>query len=140
MMFLVEPELDLAGATTHRSLQEMIPEVPISVRIALFQVLVVIVGVFMTRVAFMMSGYPESNLDWNGLALLVRNYGFTLLLIPVAWTIAVTYLENYCGGWWSRRWTLTTGILILAVLATLLLWSYSNPYNFRKMPMRTLSQ
>ena len=61
----------------------MIPEVPISVRIALFQVLVVIVGVFMTRVAFMMSGYPESNLDWNGLALLVRNYGFTLLLIPV---------------------------------------------------------
>ena len=118
----------------------MIPEVHISVRIALFQVFAVIVGVFMTRAAFMMSGYPESNLDWNGLALLVRNYGFNLLLIPVAWTIAATYLENYSSGWWSRRWTLTTGIVILAALAILLLWSYSNPYHFHKMPLRTWTQ
>lgn len=118
----------------------MIPEVHISVRIALLQVFAVIVGVFMTRASFMLSGYPESDLDWNGLALLVRNYGFVLLLIPVAWTISATCLENNCAGWWSRRWTLTTGILILAALAILLLWSYSNPYHFYKMPLRSISQ
>jgi magnesium-transporting ATPase (P-type) len=118
----------------------MIPEVHISVRIALLQFFTVIVGVFMTRAAFMMLGYPESNLDWNGLALLLRNYGFILLLIPVAWTITVTYLENCSVGWWSRRWTLATGILIMAALAILLLWSYSNPYHFHKMPLRSLSE
>lgn len=118
----------------------MIPEVHISGRIALFQVFAVIVGLFMTRAAFIMSGYPDSNLDWNGLALLVRNYGFDLLVIPVAWTIAATYLENYYSGWWSRRWTLTTGIVILTALGILLLCSYSNPYHFHKMPLRSMSQ
>jgi magnesium-transporting ATPase (P-type) len=118
----------------------MIPEVHISVRIALFQVFAVIIGVFMTRAAFMISGYPESDLDWNGLALLVHNYGFILLLIPVSWTIAATYLENYSASWWSRRWTLTTGILILTSLAIFFLWSYSNPYRFHKMPLHSMSQ
>lgn len=116
----------------------MMAEVHISVRIAFFQVFAVIIGVFMTRAAFTMAGYPESNLDWNGLSLLVRNYGFTLLLIPVAWTIAAIYLENDSAGWWSRHWTLTTGIMILAAITIFLLWSYSNPYHFHKIPLLPL--
>jgi hypothetical protein len=66
----------------------MIHEVHVSVRLALLQVLAVIAGVFMTRAVFMMYGYPESELDWNALALLVRNHGFLLLLVPVVWTSA----------------------------------------------------
>jgi hypothetical protein len=117
----------------------MISEIHISARIALLQVFVVMVGVFMTRAAFMISRYPESNLDWNGLALLVRNYGFILLLIPVAWTITVTCLEHYCPSWWSRRWTLTTGILILAALTVLLLWSCNNTYYSHGMTLNSMS-
>ena len=116
----------------------MIPEVHVSVRIALFQVLAVILGVFMTRAAFMGAGYPESNLDWNSLALVIRNPGFLLLLVPVAWTIASTYMEHYSVGWWSRRWTIISGVAALGILTVLLMWSYSNPYHFHKMPLRSL--
>jgi hypothetical protein len=47
----------------------MTPEVHVSVRIALFQVFAVMLGVIMTRAAFMASGYPEAGLDWNGFPL-----------------------------------------------------------------------
>jgi hypothetical protein len=109
----------------------MIHEVHVSVRLALFQVLAVITGVFMTRAVFMVYGYPESNLDWNALALLVRNHGFYLLLAPVVWTSAAVYLENYGTGRWSRRWTVCTGIILLAALAFLFFWSFCNPHNGR---------
>jgi hypothetical protein len=109
----------------------MIHEVNVSVRLALFQVLAVILGVFMTRVAFMGCGYPDSNLDWDALALLVRNYGYVLLLAPVAWTSTVVYLENYGTGRWSKRLTVCTGILLLAALAFLFFWCSCNPYNGR---------
>ncbi len=117
----------------------MIPEVHISVRIALFQVFAVILGVFMTRAAFMWAGYPESNLDWNGLSLLIRNLGFLLLLIPLVWTIAATYCERYSIGWWSRRWTIVSGMVVLAALIVLLMWSFFHPYHFHKVPLRSLA-
>ena len=113
----------------------MIPEVHVSVRIALFQVFAVILGVFMTRAAFMGAGYPDALLDWNSMALLIRNQGFILLLVPVMWTIAATYCEHYSIGWWSRRWTIITGMLVLGALTILLVWSYSNPFHYHKMPL-----
>jgi hypothetical protein len=109
----------------------MIHEVHVSVRLALLQVLTVIAGVFMTRAVFMMYGYPESELDWNSMALLVRNYGFLLLPLPVLWTYTAVYLENYGTGRWSRRWTICSGIFLLAALAFLFFWCFCNPYNGR---------
>jgi hypothetical protein len=118
----------------------MIPEVHLSVRIALFQVFTVIIGVFMTRAAFMASGYPDADLQWNRLALLLRNHGYFLLLVPLAWTLTATRLENLSSGPWSRRWTLVTGMLVLAALAGLLLWSFSNPYASHRLHLRPMSE
>jgi hypothetical protein len=109
----------------------MTHELHVSARLALFQILAVILGVVMTRVAFLGHGYPDSNLDWDTWALLVRNHGFFLLLIPMLWICITLYLENYGTGRWSRRWTICTGILLLAALAFLFLWCCNNPYNGR---------
>ncbi|MEK7951710.1 hypothetical protein [Luteolibacter soli] len=109
----------------------MIHEVHVSVRLALFQMMVVVLGVFMTRAAFLAAGYPEQSLGWNAGALLVRNHGFVLMLVPVGWTAAAMYFENYGTGWWSRRWTLVSGMTLLVGLGFLFFWSFSNPYDGR---------
>ncbi len=109
----------------------MIHDVNVSVRLALIQVLAVILGVVMTRIAFMGCGYPDSNLDWDALALVVRNHGYVLLLAPVAWNTTVVYLENYGTVRWSKRMTVFTGILLIAALVLLFFWCCSNPYNGR---------
>jgi hypothetical protein len=109
----------------------MIHEVNISVRLALFHVLAVILGVILTRVAFLGCGYPDSNLDWDALALIVRNHGYVLLLVPVAWTSTVVYLENHAPGRWSKRLTVCSGLLLLAALVLLFFWCCSNPYHGR---------
>jgi hypothetical protein len=105
----------------------MIHEVHVSVRLAVFQMMVVILGVFMTRAMFMGAGYPEVPLDWNDVAMLVRNHGY--VLVPVAWAAAALYFENYGTGFWSRRWTLGSGLALLVGLGFLFLWTCANPYN-----------
>lgn len=84
--------------------KDMIHEVHVSVRLAVFQMMVVILGVFMTRAVFMGTGFPDTAVDWNDVAMLVRNYGYVLLLAPAGWAAAAMYFENYGTGFWSRRW------------------------------------
>ena len=113
----------------------MIHEVHVSVRLAVFQMMVVILGVFMTRAMFMGSGYPEAAVDWNDVAMLVRNHGYVLLLVPAGWAAATMYFENYGTGFWSRRWTLGSGLALLVGLGFLFLWTCANPYNGRSTPI-----
>jgi Na+-driven multidrug efflux pump len=122
----IAPRNEIAG-----ELHVMIHEVHVSVRIALFQFVVVILGVLMTRAFFMGAGYPETPRDWSAVALLVRNHGYVLMLVPVVWTVATLYFENYGSGTWSRRWTVVSGVLLLVALAFLFLWTCGNPYSGR---------
>lgn len=124
------PSHSTAPAGTHPA-KQMIPEVHVAVRLALFQVSTVILGVFMTRLSFMSNGYPTENLDWNAIPLFIRSYGFFLLVVPVIWTSLAVCLENSPVGRWSRRWTVASGLLLLFALAILFLWCFSNPYNGR---------
>lgn len=98
---------------------------------ALLQVFAIIVGVFMTRVAFFNAGYPDSGAEWNRWSMVVRNYGFLLLLIPAMWTAVATYLEQFSYHRWSRHWTLCSGFFVLASLVAILCWSCSHTYNGR---------
>lgn len=109
----------------------MMKEAHVSIRLALLQVLAVIIGVFMTRTAFMGHGYPDWDLDWNAFSLLIRNHGYLLLAVPLVWTCAVVWLENRPDGWWCRRWTVGTGLLLLASLAFLFFWTCTHIYNGR---------
>jgi hypothetical protein len=104
--------------------------------------LAVISGVFIIRVAFLGCGYPDSNQDWNAIALVLRSYGSILLLVPVVWATAVTYLEQYGTGRWSKRWTVCTGILLLATLVIVFMWIAFRAYDGRMRvdPVQTIPQ
>lgn len=116
----------------------MFPKAHPAISIAVFQIATVIIGVFMTRMAFALNGYPTEELEWNYKALLVRNWGFLVLMVPAFWTWFVIRAENKSSGIWSRRWTIISGLLTLLALAALFLWSFSNTYFYHPMPLRAL--
>lgn len=96
------------------------PYAHISIPIAVLQVVAVVAGVFLTRLGF-------ANLDGQDLdarhfrvPLLVHHHGYFLLALPLLWTGAVVWLENRPGDRWSRRWTVVTGLVLLAALSIFL--------------------
>ncbi len=103
----------------------------IAIKLALLQVMVVLIGTFVTRVAFMGNGYPDRDADWNRFSLLLRGYGFVLLLVPLVWTCTVMWLEHRSAGSWTRRWTILSGCLLLALLAFLFFRASTHTYNGR---------
>ncbi len=108
--------------------------------IALLQVVAIIGGVFLTRGVFMVHDYPNSAVDFGTVPTLVRNFGFLLLLLPLAWTVVSMWLEQRCEGGWTRRWTILSGILILGLLAWLLYYSFSTPGTRRVGPIQSVSE
>lgn len=116
----------------------MLQDLHVAARIALLQVFTVILGVFLTRGVFARLGYPNEDLDWNTTALLVRDYGYFLLLVPAIWTTVSIYLENSLISFWSRRWTLASGLVFLLFLAAILLWSCLHTYHWHMEPLRAL--
>lgn len=108
----------------------MMKEAHVSIRLALLQVLAVFIGVIMTRAAFWGEDYMMEVVEvkGNALALLIRHHGYLLLAVPLVWTCAVVWLENRPGGGWGRRWTVGTGLFLLAALTFLLYWTCTHPY------------
>lgn len=47
----------------------------------------------------------------------VRNWGFLIVVIPLAWAITTIYLERLNNEWSSKRFTVITGLLLLVGLA-----------------------
>ena len=96
--------------------------------IALFQVVAVVIGVFMMRMAFLAADESVVDLSRYWLPLLVRHHGYLLLAVPLVWTGLVLWLEHRPGEAWSRRWTMASGLVLLAVLAGFLYAVCSNTY------------
>jgi|688.fasta_scaffold50459_3 hypothetical protein len=46
----------------------------------------------------------------------VRDWGFLLILIPLAWIALTIRLERVCD-WHTKRWTFISGLCLLAALA-----------------------
>ena len=70
----------------------MSSELHLSVRFAILQMLVILFGAYSISAYLDALGYPERDLRWNFLPVLIRNYGFLLLSVPVIWTGWVIYM------------------------------------------------
>ena len=77
-------------------------------------------GSLMTAKLMKARGFPDPDQFWHPFALFVRNWGFFLILIPGAWVAWSIWLEDNPRIHFTRRWTLVTGMLLLAGLAWLM--------------------
>jgi|GEM_PF-6252576 len=117
----------------------MIPISPIA-RLALLQSLVIVIGVLTTCMILKLnlSIYKESSVDWNPVAVAVRNFGFLLLIIPAAWAGTCVALEHRRTNFWNSTRTLISGIAIITILIGFFWWTTENPYFYRHEMMGTM--
>lgn len=92
--------------------------------IALAQILIVLGGFVGTVLVFSASGYPHAPFRWNRLALMLREHGIWLLVVPLLWTLLSTRLqhrlveETFYQAWHLFGMALAAGLLGLFLYAS----------------------
>ncbi|RYD41260.1 MAG: hypothetical protein EOP85_12970 [Verrucomicrobiaceae bacterium] len=104
----------------------MKPAVPITVPIALLQMMFVVVGVLMTRFTLSASGHPAENVAWNPVSVFIRNHGYLLLLLPLTWSITALWMERETLPW-PRALTIVSGVAPLTLLGFLFWHGAASP-------------
>jgi hypothetical protein len=90
---------------------------------AVLQSALIIGGSMSTATLMKARGFPDPTQFWHPLALFVRNWGFLLILFPGIWVIATIWLERNRSAYFSTRWTLVSGLIVLAAFCCLMLVS-----------------
>lgn len=75
----------------------------------------------MVGMALKVQGYPDTFTVLPLEIAFVRNWGFLLILIPLAWVIITIWLERHRAEWFSKRWTIASGIGVGVALGWYLL-------------------
>ena len=88
--------------------------------IGLFQAGAIVVGSFLTGAIMKGKGYSDDQ-EISFLVLFVRNWGFSLIIIPFAWVLATVWMERH-HTWYSKRYTLLSGLLLLGLLCWFLIY------------------
>jgi hypothetical protein len=84
------------------------------------QSVVIVAGSLLTAAT---PGMRSAEGPW--LAVLVRDWGFLLLLIPAAWVFATLWLERHRSDWFTKRWTILSGFLVLVSLVGLMMHAFA---------------
>jgi hypothetical protein len=59
------------------------------------------------------------------LPVFVRDWGFLLLLVPAVWVVGTIWLERHRSDWFTKRWTILSGLLVLLSLVSLMIHAFS---------------
>ena len=78
--------------------------------------LLIVGGCLFTGVILKARGYPDDFTELPLQLAFVRNWGFLLILIPLSWAVLTIWLERSQASWFSKRWTVLTGIGVGIVL------------------------
>ncbi|MFC7339580.1 hypothetical protein ACFQY0_20490 [Haloferula chungangensis] len=78
--------------------------------LGLLQALLIVGGCLFTGVILKARGYPAEFSELPTQLAFVRNWGFLLILIPLGWVILTIWLERHQAAWFSKRWTVATGV------------------------------
>ena len=88
--------------------------------LGLFQAGAIMVGTILTSAILKSLGYGDGQ-EAPFVVFVVRNWGFILLAIPLAWVVATVWMERH-HAWFSKRYTLLSGLLLLVLLCWFLLY------------------
>lgn len=87
--------------------------------LGLFQAGAIMVGSILTGAIMKGVGYSDGQ-EISFFVLFVRNWGFALMIIPFAWVFATIWMERH-HVWFSKRYTLLSGLLLLGLLCWFLI-------------------
>ena len=97
--------------------------------LALFQVLMVIIGFLALGIVLKLSGYPDLiGLHWNPLAVFLREHGFLLLLLSSVWTVYAVAVERVQRGWLLPQVAFSLGVGLALFFVPLFLYAAVFPY------------
>ena len=86
------------------------------------QSLVIVAGAMLTAATPRMRAAGG---DGPWLPVFVRDWGFLLLLIPAVWVFVTLWLERHRSDWFTKRWTILSGVLVLALLIALMIHAFT---------------
>lgn len=91
----------------------------------LLQTGVILGGTLLTRASLKLNGYPSEDFRFPPLPVFIRGWGWLLFIAPVCWTFLSLWMEQN-RSWFSNRWTLVSGCLLLIGLILLFIYSVAN--------------
>ncbi len=88
---------------------------------AAFQSLLIVSGCLFIGTILKAFGYPDRFTELPMNLAFIRNWGFLLISLPFSWVVVTIWLERTHGDWFSKRWTVVTGVGLTALLGWYLL-------------------
>lgn len=88
------------------------------------QSVTIVAGSMMTAVVLRMRGFPNDEKDWPLIPVFLREWGLVLILLPTMWMLLTIWLERHTD-YFTKRWTIITGTLLLATLACLMMYAFA---------------
>jgi len=100
-------------------------------KLALIQMLLVILGFFGLGVVMKWNGYPHEadyGIHFTSLALRLRHHGLLLLLVPVIWTIFAALAQSRSAFVFSLDIWMVLGIVASVTIISLYLYASIYPF------------
>jgi len=82
--------------------------------LAILQSLLILAGSLIGPAMSGASGVSDDVLPLS--IVLVKNWGFLFVVIPLIWALGTIRLEARSDHWFTRRWTIVSGVLLLVGL------------------------
>jgi hypothetical protein len=83
---------------------------------AAFQSLLIVGGCLFIGTILKAMGYPERFTELSVNLAFIRNWGFLLIVLPLSWVMVTIWLERCHYEWFSKRWTVATGVGLTMLL------------------------
>ena len=103
--------------------------------VAILQISVTVIGFFALGIILKLFGYPGATvLEWNPMAVFLREYGLVFLAFPLVWCIYAVSADNLDNRWLSPTIAAILGIAFIFVIGGLFLVAATYPYTHRHVP------
>lgn len=97
--------------------------------LALVQTCVVVLGFVTLGVVLKILGYPdEPAVTWNWFAVLLREHGLWLLIVPPVWVLVATRVRQSESRFVSDKTVYVGGILLTGVIVVLFFYASISAY------------